>query len=48
MQPRELLTLFEYNYTHHRSELARYLTNCGYSPGDLMLLDYLNTVRTVR
>ena len=25
--------------TQHRSELARYLTQCGYSPGDLDLLD---------
>jgi uncharacterized damage-inducible protein DinB len=27
--------------TQHRSELARYLTECGYSPGELDLLDAL-------
>jgi uncharacterized damage-inducible protein DinB len=27
--------------TQHRSELARYLTECGYSPGELDLLDVL-------
>ena len=25
--------------TQHRSELARYLTECGHSPGELDLLD---------
>ena len=27
--------------TQHRSELARYFTVCGHSPGDLDLLDSL-------
>jgi uncharacterized damage-inducible protein DinB len=27
--------------TQHRSELARYFTECGHSPGDLDLLDAL-------
>jgi uncharacterized damage-inducible protein DinB len=27
--------------TQHRSELARYLTECGHSPGELDLLDAL-------
>ena len=28
--------------TQHRTELARYLTDCGHSPGDLSLLGFLS------
>jgi uncharacterized damage-inducible protein DinB len=28
--------------TQHRSELARYFTECGHSPGDIDLLDALH------
>jgi len=28
--------------TQHRTELARYVTDCGYSPGDLSLLQFLS------
>lgn len=28
--------------TQHRTELARYLTDCGHSPGDLSLLQFLS------
>ena len=38
--PRWLLGAHVVNHgTQHRSELARYLTECGHSPGDLDLLD---------
>lgn len=40
--PRWLILAHVVNHgTQHRSELARYLTECGYSPGDLDLLDAL-------
>jgi uncharacterized damage-inducible protein DinB len=38
--PRWLLVAHMVNHgTQHRSELARYLTECGHSPGELDLLD---------
>jgi uncharacterized damage-inducible protein DinB len=38
--PRWLVLAHVVNHgTQHRSELARYLTECGHSPGDLDLLD---------
>ena len=38
--PRWLLVAHVVNHgTQHRSELARYFTECGHSPGDLDLLD---------
>lgn len=38
--PRWLIIAHVVNHrTQHRSELARYLTECGHSPGDLELLD---------
>jgi uncharacterized damage-inducible protein DinB len=40
--PRWLVVAHVVNHgTQHRSELARYLTECGSSPGDLDLLDAL-------
>jgi uncharacterized damage-inducible protein DinB len=40
--PRWLIIAHVVNHgTQHRSELARYLTTCGRSPGDLDLLDAL-------
>jgi uncharacterized damage-inducible protein DinB len=40
--PRWLILAHVVNHgTQHRSELARYLTECGHSPGDLGLLDAL-------
>ena len=40
--PRWLIIAHVVNHgTQHRSELARYLTECGHSPGDLELLDAL-------
>ena len=41
-RPRWLVIAHVVNHgTQHRSELARYLTECGYSPGELDLLDAL-------
>jgi uncharacterized damage-inducible protein DinB len=40
--PRWLILVHVVNHgTQHRSELARYLTECGHSPGELDLLDAL-------
>ena len=40
--PRWLIIAHVVNHgTQHRSELARYLTDCGHSPGELDLLDAL-------
>ena len=41
-RPRWLVVAHVVNHgTQHRSELARYLTECGHSPGELDLLDAL-------
>jgi uncharacterized damage-inducible protein DinB len=42
-RPRWLVVAHVVNHgTQHRSELARYLTECGHSPGELDLLDALD------
>jgi uncharacterized damage-inducible protein DinB len=41
--PRWLIVAHVVNHgTQHRSELARYFTECGHSPGDIDLLDALH------
>lgn len=37
----QIIAHIVHHSAYHRSELARYLTDCGHSPGDLDFLDFL-------